>query len=407
VYKDNGPPMRYHSIFLILIFSILLSCNVNGNNRTSPIQILYLGDCFFYSSGAVPFLPLKEEPAFRVSAVPTWSLELMRSTRHYMPRTYQDHLVKNDVVFVSDAVVHVFRSEMLQWFARGVIEEGKSFIMVGGLGSFGGGSGIPSWGGSPIEEVLPCNCIDQEIFQGLGAVFPIPVDPEHEFCAPLPWEGCTPFEGFNVVDTKQGAVDILMPGTPYITRGPLLAFWKTGTGTGVAHTPDLTYAWVGAFGDWEYYGDYCANLIYMAAQIMVPQDTNLVHAARTAMQDFSQERALLIAMTEFIDRFGANPKVIEEGISDIIEMKAEADIHYLNQEFVSALEKLGGMRTRARELGEEATELKNAALMWVFIAEWFMVTATLMITGYVLWALMVRRRLYRDIKVTRLGNHSH
>jgi hypothetical protein len=142
----------------------------------------------------------------------------------------------------------------------------------------------------------------------------------------------------------------------------------------------------------------------MAAQIMVPQDTNLVHAARTAMQDFSQERALLIAMTEFIDRFGANPKVIEEGISDIIEMKAEADIHYLNQEFVSALEKLGEMRTRARELGEEATELKNAALMWVFIAEWFMVTATLMITGYVLWALMVRRRLYRDIKVTRLAD---
>ncbi len=375
----------------------------DSDTKQSIINVFYIGDCFYYTSGVVPYIHLKEEPPFRLAAIPTWSLDLMRSMRHYMPRTYQDHIEKNDVVLMSDAVRDVFKPDLLKWFRDGVVEEGQGLLMIGGLGSFGAGKGMPSWGGSPIEEIMPCSFVDQEFYEGLGLVFPVPVDARHEFCAPLPWNEASPFAGLNIVVLKQGAVEILRPVvTMGLVRGPLLASWQIGEGMGLAHTPDLTYAWVGSFGDWEYYGDYCINLVYLLAQREVPQDISLAHAARTAMQNYAQEKALLVAMAEFVARFGANPRRIEQGIAEVVEMKIDADTHYVKQDFVAVLTKLGEIGTRIRQLGEEATELKNNALMWVFIAEWFIVTATFMIAGYVLWSLMIRRRLYRDIQVTRL-----
>lgn len=115
---------------------------------------------------------------------------------------------------------------------------------------------------------------------------------------------------------------------------------------------------------------------------------------------------MLVAMAEFVDRFGVNPRRIEEGIAEIVEIRTEADVHYIDQDFVAVLTKLDEIRSRIRQLGEEAIRLKNNALMWVFISECFIVTTTLMITGYILWSLMVRRRLYRDIRVTRLQESS-
>ena len=46
--------------------------------------------------------------------------------------------------------------------------------------------------------------------------------------------------------------------------------------------------------------------------------------------------------------------------------------------------------------------MKDRALMWIYIIEWFTVTATLFISGFLLWTLMVRRRLYGEVGVTRL-----
>jgi hypothetical protein len=40
--------------------------------------------------------------------------------------------------------------------------------------------------------------------------------------------------------------------------------------------------------------------------------------------------------------------------------------------------------------------------MWVYIIEWFVAVSTLFISGFILWTLMVRRRLYREIDATRL-----
>ena len=53
-----------------------------------------------------------------------------------------------------------------------------------------------------------------------------------------------------------------------------------------------------------------------------------------------------------------------------------------------------------------ALEAKDAALFWVFVTEWLVVTASGLICGAVVWTLMVRRRLYREVTVTRLERDS-
>jgi len=52
---------------------------------------------------------------------------------------------------------------------------------------------------------------------------------------------------------------------------------------------------------------------------------------------------------------------------------------------------------------KDAIDLKNMALLWVYVIEWSIVTATALIAGFVLWSLMVRRKLYQEVGATRLA----
>jgi len=48
-----------------------------------------------------------------------------------------------------------------------------------------------------------------------------------------------------------------------------------------------------------------------------------------------------------------------------------------------------------------AFEARDDALFWIFVTEWLAVTATGLICGFVIWTLMIRRRLYREVGITR------
>jgi hypothetical protein len=53
------------------------------------------------------------------------------------------------------------------------------------------------------------------------------------------------------------------------------------------------------------------------------------------------------------------------------------------------------------EIEGRAVDLKDRALLWVYLIEWLAVTGTCLAAGFVLWTLMVRRRLYKEIAVTK------
>jgi hypothetical protein len=66
-----------------------------------------------------------------------------------------------------------------------------------------------------------------------------------------------------------------------------------------------------------------------------------------------------------------------------------------------ALELIIEAIAEAEAAEEEAVRVKNSALFWIYVIEWLVVTATLMISGMVVWGLMVRRRYFREVRSTR------
>jgi hypothetical protein len=54
-----------------------------------------------------------------------------------------------------------------------------------------------------------------------------------------------------------------------------------------------------------------------------------------------------------------------------------------------------------RKATAKVMQMKDQAMLWIYLIEWTVVTATFAIGGVVLWSLMVRRRLYREVGETK------
>ena len=156
------------------------------------------------------------------------------------------------------------------------------------------------------------------------------------------------------------------------------------------------------FMQWEYQPDFVANLMLYCDKRSIPKDLDLVHTVRVRMSTLSHRRMIIISLVDFIEKFGANPASTLRAIKEVDETRRSADQLYLDQDFARALE----TTERALELMDEAEAIaeksKAGALLWVYVSEWLIVTGTSLVCGFVMWTLMVRRRLYRDVGSTRL-----
>jgi hypothetical protein len=54
-----------------------------------------------------------------------------------------------------------------------------------------------------------------------------------------------------------------------------------------------------------------------------------------------------------------------------------------------------------KSVSQRVIKLKNRALFIVYVSEWLVVTGTLIISGVVVYEVMVRRRVYREVATTR------
>jgi hypothetical protein len=73
---------------------------------------------------------------------------------------------------------------------------------------------------------------------------------------------------------------------------------------------------------------------------------------------------------------------------------------YMEGDYDGALAEIDNAIAAVFDLEALAVELKERALLWIYIIEWLTILATGMIFGSLLWALMVRRRLYREVGAT-------
>jgi len=369
------------------------------------VTVLYVGDTGFETWRDIDGDPLLVTIPVPASVRHFSTDHIRRHMRQYIPRTYQRYSSDVDLLILSDTDRQLFTTQQQQWFRDGVSEAGGGMIMAGGLEAFGGGASGTSWDGSSVAEVLPVDILTGEVWNfapfrarpAQGAV-------DHPFIKSLPWDSMPTFGGMNRVIARPWAELLLEAAGPGISASeplPLLVYGEIGEGSSLAHAPDWTPGWGGrVMRQWEYYPDYVINMAYLASGIPVPQDLDLTHIVRSELASHRQRMGVTLSYLEFAEEFGANVHPLETRLSDVNELKQEADQLYIDQEYDAVLEKMREAGILLDELNQEAIELKDRALLWVYVVEWAAVTATMLLCGFVLWSLMVKRKLYREVKVT-------
>jgi uncharacterized membrane protein len=392
-------------LVLLLSLVLLLATVTAREPRRDPasgrIRVLYIGDAW----GPTPYFHMTAEPSFIGTPIPATyqhmgtygDRELRQFMRIYMPRNYRDLTSNYDILILSDTNRALYAVEQLEWFRRGVEETGIGMMMVGGVEAFGG-DGHPSWGSSSVEDALPVLCISDTSFRNDFKV--VANHPDDPFLQSLPWGTMPAFHGMNVVTAKEGSTVLLQANVD--ANHPALAYWEYGEGSSLAHMPDWTPAWGSSvMYYWEYYSDYIANMNYLVAGVQIPQNPQMMHQIRAQFRDYVLNRALAVSLMEFVEKFGARISVGEERLTEIAVTHGKAVDHYINQEYDQALGILVDMDQAFKDLSDELVELKDRALFWIYIVEWLAVSGTAIICGALVWALMVRRRLYREVRITR------
>ncbi len=390
---------------LALLLILLTSCVAGRDERRDPqtgrIRVLYIGDAW----GPTPFFHISAEPSFIASPIPATyqhigtygDRQLRQFMRIYMPRSYGELVSKYDSVILSDTNRGLYSVEQLIWFRESVEDEGLGLMMVGGVEAFGGDN-HPTWGDSPVEEALPVLCMSGKTFRKDFKA--IPYKPEDSFIKSLPWKTMPFFHGMNIVTAKDGSSILLQADLD--PHHPILVHWTFGEGAGLAHAPDWTPAWgQSIMYDWEYYSDYVANMLYLVGGVQIPQDPELIHQIRKKFMGYALDRAFAISLIEFVEKFGAQISKPERSLQEIASMQRQAERSYVEQDYEAVLSKLDAVKERFDSLTKELLKLKDRALLWIYVVEWSVVSATSIICGVLVWALMVRKRLYREVQLTR------
>ena len=103
------------------------------------------------------------------------------------------------------------------------------------------------------------------------------------------------------------------------------------------------------------------------------------------------------------DWFSCSNK-LQDQKSRIDRMMDEARESYLQGLYEDALDQAHAVHDAVGDLELRCMKLKDQALLWVYMTEWAAVSGTGMIAGYILFLLLLRRRLYREVSLTRASH---
>jgi len=397
-------PLHFTRLIAALILAELLIASASARQPrrdpvTGRVRVLYCGDTA-RASYAMLVDPMIL-PTFVPSACLTKGEELNRFMRLYMSRTYDQFVKSYDLVNLGDQQVDHFPPKYLRWFADGVRDQGMGLSMTGGIGGFGGeeSSGIGSWEPTPVGEVLPAHKMETKtLWRSYKLVI---LKPNHPTMKPLPWKTAPPLHGLDIVETRQGASTLAQAG---LREGyPVMIWWDIGQGRAYGFTSCLGGGWGYDFIKWQYYMDFVDGFLYFTAGLTVPQDLSIIHAVRNNIMQYKVSKSMMFSLLDFVDDMGGKTQKLEQRVSDIDHLVADAESAYIEQNYQDSLSKTREALAGLDRLDREAMELKDQTLLWTYVIEWLSVSGVSGLVGWIVYELMIRRRLYRGVESTRLG----
>ncbi len=334
-----------------------------------------------------------------------------RYVRIYFPKNRRELVEGFEFLVFPDGYLDPFTSAQIEDM-RCAVEEGMgSFVTMGGDLSGPSKKSYPGWKSSVLSDILPVELVDKMDQDGSG--FKVKVEKMEpaliSMFIPLGIERVTGSGGFTDLYPK--------PGTTIWGRMVLLALskgdgnpWLVSRrygpegGYSWAIADDLDHPWwssVHSRGENEYGMDLFLNILLFSTGRNLPDDILLLHEVRDRYWRHNQRKELLLSLLEFVDRFGANTRSLQGQIEEVDRLKLESFEFYRLQEYENAISRMDEARDRISAISDGAVELKETALFWVYLTEWCVVAGTSFAVGLVTYALLVKRGLYREVKVTR------
>ncbi len=341
--------------------------------------------------------------------------DVTRMIRIYFPRTFEN-LADYDFILLACTDMVFFTDKQMNWMYRGMAEEG-----LGGMNTRSVHSMSVAWSGpwmnSIVSDAFPNDASavvnsDQYATETF-AVGPLIVNDEQGI-PPI----VLPFRKSIEKNIRlRGVITIPRPGSRVYT-------WvRSGLNLGGGNIPGYTahlFSWnyenattftsmdrvIEEF--WTGRGnpfsmDLVSNVIWYSVGKELPQDALRVHSLRELFRQYEYRKSSLVSMFDFAENFGANTQDIYSRLENIESRKASAGRDYLQGDFEPSYLEMGEILDDFEKLEEDAIRLKNSALTWVFLIEWFAVSATFLVCGIVIWHLMIKRGAYREVSVTRLS----
>jgi hypothetical protein len=383
---------------------MLLAPGIKGRTdpATNRIRLLMIGETKAAHQSATSYM--FADPKIDLTLIPAGDIAnpktSKRFVRIYMPRSREELLSDFDVVELFDFVPYILEDKHISWMRDAVYDEGVGLALTE-MGWYDvddwTGNDAEAWMASFIYEAYPVDLVLGK--QNADTPF-------MDIVESTPLVDIPAFEQTPVTGVTHHGIEVARPGSTVQTvwrvgKEDAIVSGEYGKGAtlmipmGWDNVPPATQR------RWFYYVDFVLNHAYWVAQAKIPEDVELIHSLRNAFVEYQDQMSMLTGLVDFIDTFGASTKEIEELLANLDQEKGQSEYLYLTDEYAGSWEVMREVLEEFDSISERALEIKDRALLWVYLTEWLAVTGTLIVCGSVVWSLMVKRRYYREVSVTR------
>ncbi len=378
--------------------------------QTEKINALLIGTV---NGGHHAEVLFREDPMMSYTAVPSRSSAvkggmkaMQKYIRQYFPRTYEE-VETFDYIMLLAPEYYLFTNKQDSWLYTRIVEgaggfnDGSVFSIIGQIHS--------SWANSLTQKAFP-NDAPAVVARGGGGESPLDlyiIRINRQFPDPV----MTPYVDYGVekvtsivsryVIPRQTAGVLAYQYGNFASEVPFLVSWDHGQGR------TMTCGGFIGFGSWfgednPYGGDIIINMVLYSTGRDLIEDVDVFHRLKINFREFRNKMELLISLKDFVDRLGANTQRIQDRIWKLEEMGQTASNQYLEQDFMGCEETFQRAFDGFAQAEAVARKVKDNAMLWVYIIEWLITCSTLFVSGSLLWSIMVKRKLYHDVRTTKL-----
>jgi len=382
------------STHLILVLIPPVECT----DTDGRVRVICLGDVIDQYGGFNSFVVIRDDPAIITTLVPSRpdyvSREVaIRNLRVYMPRTYEAYVSGQDVTVISDCDRRMIKPEWIGWMADSVSKGGLGFLWLGSLASQD--QAFQSWEGTTLAGIAPVRPAPRLDIWGSFRL--VKEKAEEPLMGSLPWAEAPVIRHFNTQTPKQGS-QVWARSDPL--HYPLITFWSVGNGRVLCFSAKFPKGMENWAREWRFFPQAMIYMTYRVGGREIPSDPIFFETITRAFREHRERDSLIASILDFAERFGARVEGVHAREVELERRRREAEALYVARRYTASLDLMRRIEEEQRSLIEKAMKTKDQALLWVYLTEWLAIFGTLMLSSFLLWSLMIRRRLYADVGLT-------